>query len=81
MAAPFFPNIQWKILLANIRRTAFENTEDQLAKAPRLWQLIESQSQTEKNMEIAAGAQDLDPDKLAEVFASSSAQFDPMGKE
>ena len=71
----YFPNTQWKSLLANIA-DAFEKHEDQLAESAEGFGNSLTRSETEK-YGIAAGAQELDPDELAEVIAKLSAQFDP----
>ncbi|MFT4855589.1 MAG: hypothetical protein ACI9UV_001973 [Algoriphagus sp.] len=71
----YFPNPQWKNLLANIA-DAFEKHEDQLAESAEGFGNSLTRSETEK-YGIAAGAQELDPGELAEVIAKLSAQFDP----
>jgi hypothetical protein len=71
----YFPNQQWKGLLSNIA-DAFSKHEDQLAESAEGFGNSLNRSETEK-YGIAAGAQELDPDELAEVMAKLSAQFDP----
>jgi hypothetical protein len=71
----YFPNAQWKNLLTNIA-DAFEKHEDQLAESAEGFGNSLNRSETEK-YGIAARAQELDPDELAEVMAKLSAQFDP----
>jgi len=71
----YFPNAQWKNLLANIA-DAFENHEDQLAESAEGFGNSLNRKETEK-YGILAGTQTLDPDELAEIMAKLSAQFDP----
>lgn len=71
----YFPNAQWKNLLANIA-DAFAKHEDQLAESAEGFGNSLNKKETEK-YGITAGDQELDPDELAEVMAKLSAQFDP----
>ncbi len=71
----YFPNHQWKQLLANIS-DAFAKHEDQLAESAEGFGRSLSRRETEK-YGIAADESDLDPDDLAEVIAKLTAQFDP----
>ncbi|GAA0878630.1 thioredoxin domain-containing protein [Algoriphagus jejuensis] len=70
----YFPNTQWKQLLANIAN-AFENHEDQLAESAEGFGRTLSRKETEK-YGISGEPADLDPDDLAEVIAKLSTQFD-----
>jgi len=71
----YFPNQQWKGLLANIAE-AFEKHEDQLAESAESFGSTLNRKETEK-YGISAGNQELDPDELAEIVAKITAQFDP----
>lgn len=71
----YFPNQQWKGLLANIA-DAFENNEDQLAESAEGFGNSLNRKETEK-YGISAGNQELDPDELAEIAAKITSQFDP----
>ncbi len=71
----YFPNEQWKNLLANIA-DAFEKHEDQLAESAEGFGNSLNRSETEK-YGISAGRKLLEQDELAEVMAKLSAQIDP----
>lgn len=71
----YFPNQQWKGLLANIAE-AFAKHEDQLAESAESFGSTLNRRETEK-YGISAGNQELDPDELAEIVAKIIAQFDP----
>jgi len=71
----YFPNQQWKGLLANIT-DAFEKHEDQLAESAEGFGNTLNRKETEK-YGISAGDQDLDPDELAEISAKITSQLDP----
>ncbi|MEN2281019.1 thioredoxin domain-containing protein [Algoriphagus sp. SE2] len=71
----YFPNSQWKNLLANIA-DAFAKHEDQLAESAASFGISISKKETEK-YGIRSGESELDPDDLAEAIAKLSSQFDP----
>ncbi len=71
----YFPNQQWKQLLANIAN-AFENHEDQLAESAEGFGRSLSRKETEK-YGIGSNEVTLDPDDLAEISTKLSSQFDP----
>lgn len=71
----YFPNTQWKQLLANIAN-AFENHEDQLAESAEGFGRTLSRRETEK-YGITGDAAELDPDDLMEIITKLSSQFDP----
>ncbi|MCE7057098.1 thioredoxin domain-containing protein [Algoriphagus sp. AGSA1] len=71
----YFPNQQWKGLLANIA-DAFEKHEDQLAESAEGFGKSLNRKETEK-YGISTGEQELDPDELAEIVAKITAQQDP----
>ncbi len=70
----YFPNPQWKGLLANIAE-AFEKHEDQLAESAEGFGISLNRKETEK-YGISAGDQEVDPDELAEIAAKITAQLD-----
>ncbi len=70
----YFPNSQWKNLLANIA-DAFANHEDQLAESAAGFGRSIAKRETEK-YGIQAGNMELDPDDLAEAISKLSSQFD-----
>ncbi len=70
----YFPNMQWKNLLANIA-DAFAKHEDQLAESAASFGISISRKETEK-YGIHSGEADLDPDDLAEAISKLSSQFD-----
>ncbi|WPR77894.1 thioredoxin domain-containing protein [Algoriphagus sp. NG3] len=70
----YFPNQQWKGLLANIAN-AFEKHEDQLAESAEGFGSSLNRKETEK-YGISAGDQELDPDELAEIVAKITSQLD-----
>ncbi|MBN3583280.1 thioredoxin domain-containing protein [Algoriphagus aestuarii] len=70
----YFPNSQWKSLLANIA-DAFANHEDQLAESAAGFGRSIAKRETEK-YGIQSGQVELDPDDLAEVISKLSSQFD-----
>ncbi|GAB3222143.1 thioredoxin domain-containing protein [Algoriphagus aestuariicola] len=71
----YFPNLQWKQLLANIAN-AFEKHEDQLAESAESFGRSLSRKETEK-YGIAGNASEFDPDDLMEIITKLSSQFDP----
>jgi hypothetical protein len=71
----YFPNQQWKGLLANIA-DAFEKNEAQLAESAEGFGNSLNRKETEK-YGISAGNQKLDPDELSGVVAKITSQFDP----
>jgi len=70
----YFPNAQWKQLLANIGG-AFAKHEDQLAESAEGFGRSLGRSETEK-YGIVSSEPELDPDDLAEVITKLSSQFD-----
>lgn len=70
----YFPNQQWKGLLANIA-DAFEKHEDQLAESAEGFGISLNRKETEK-YGISASDQELDPDELAEIVAKITSQLD-----
>ncbi|MEB2779681.1 thioredoxin domain-containing protein [Algoriphagus sp. C2-6-M1] len=70
----YFPNQQWKGLLANIA-DAFEKHEDQLAESAEGFGTSLNRKETEK-YGISASDQELDPDELAEIVAKITSQLD-----
>ncbi|WP_057935727.1 thioredoxin domain-containing protein [Algoriphagus resistens] len=70
----YFPNQQWKGLLANIA-DAFEKHEDQLAESAEGFGASLNRKETEK-YEISSSDQELDPDELAEIVAKITSQLD-----
>jgi uncharacterized protein YyaL (SSP411 family) len=70
----YFPNAQWKQLLANIG-DAFSKHEDQLAESAEGFGRSLSRSETEK-YGIVSTETELDPDDLAEVITKLTTQFD-----
>jgi len=71
----YFPNSQWKNLLANIA-DAFAKHEDQLTESAAGFGISISKKETEK-YGIVPGEVELDPDDLAEIITKLSSQFDP----
>ena len=70
----YFPNQQWKNLLANIA-DAFANHEDKLAESAEGFGRSIARNETEK-YGIQSGKIELDPDELAEAVLQLSSQID-----